>query len=230
MAEPSPSLSALVVQFDPQAAELVHQLAHELRQPLSAIEAIAYYLRIVLPHVDPRTRQQVDKLDLLAEQMNWILSDALHYFRAVTPHPQLLDLHELVSEALVERGSADGPRFHADIPATPALVSLDAAQARHLLRSLIALFRQLAPPAGEVRIYSRVDETTVSLEFLAPGLTFSPEELYRWFEPFNPRMPAGSGMALASARRIVEAHGGRITARSDPATGTSIENAFPLAG
>ena len=52
-------------------------LAHDLRQPLSTIESIAYYLGIVLPPHEEKARQQVAKLQQLVQQSSAILADAL---------------------------------------------------------------------------------------------------------------------------------------------------------
>ena len=49
------------------------------------------------------------------------------------------------------------------------------------------------------------------------------------FLPFSPHLPAGSGLALASARRIVEAAGGVLETYSDPLRGTGVALSFPLA-
>jgi signal transduction histidine kinase len=83
-----------------EITEVVRQLSHELRQPLSTMESIAYYLSMVVPGHDLRVRQQVEKLQSLVEQMNWVLADAVHFFQATPPNPQMVDLNELITEAV----------------------------------------------------------------------------------------------------------------------------------
>lgn len=61
------------VAFDEEA---VRELIHELRQPLSSIEAIAYYLEMTLPAEQSRARQYMRRLQELVEQTNAILSQA----------------------------------------------------------------------------------------------------------------------------------------------------------
>ncbi len=59
------------------AAVVLETIAHELRQPLSAIESIAYYLSLVLPRDGGPAREQAARLQQLVEQSNWILTSAL---------------------------------------------------------------------------------------------------------------------------------------------------------
>ena len=59
------------------AAVALETIAHELRQPLSAIESIAYYLSLVLPRDGGPAREQAARLQQLVEQSNWILTSAL---------------------------------------------------------------------------------------------------------------------------------------------------------
>ena len=69
------------------AAEVIRHLAHELRQPLSTIESIAYYLEIILPKTNSKAREQVGKLQQMVHQSNWILTDAIHFLQAAPPRP-----------------------------------------------------------------------------------------------------------------------------------------------
>ena len=57
--------------------EFLGTLAHELRQPLSNIEAIAYYLSMILPPGDEKIQPQLARIRELVEQSNLILSTAL---------------------------------------------------------------------------------------------------------------------------------------------------------
>jgi signal transduction histidine kinase len=59
------------------ADEVLGTLAHELRQPLSNIEAIAYYLSMILPPGDEKIQPQLARIRELVEQSNLILSTAL---------------------------------------------------------------------------------------------------------------------------------------------------------
>ena len=125
--------SAFLVQFDHAEAATTHnppgvlaRLTHELAQPLGAIESIAYYLRMVLPKEDERTQQHLERIEELVASVNATLGDALQYMKQTPCHPQSMDLHALLSEALAERPVNATPVFHWHAPEEPARISLDA--------------------------------------------------------------------------------------------------------
>lgn len=65
-----------------RAQEAVFNLAHDLRQPLSAIEAIAYYLEMTLPVDQLDARRHLARLQELVVQSDTILADAVRGFQA----------------------------------------------------------------------------------------------------------------------------------------------------
>jgi signal transduction histidine kinase len=73
-------------------------IAHELRQPLSAIESIAYYLNLVLPQDGSPGRAQAARLQELVEQSNWILTCALQLADPSPLATELLDLDKLITD------------------------------------------------------------------------------------------------------------------------------------
>lgn len=212
--------------FSVQAGDVVRHLSHELRQPLSTIESIAYYLGMVFPG-EKKITPQLERLRHLVEQMNWSLTDAVHLLQAAPISPQILDLNEAVSEALSERTYHGGPRYRPEFTETEALVKMDASQAAHLVRALMLTMSQL--PAGtDVMIRTAVTEGEVRLEIQVPGLEIPPLELERFFTPLESHLPNGAP-SLACARRIAEAHGGTVEASWVPQLGVRFLCSFPLA-
>lgn len=209
-----------------EVIDVVRQLSHELRQPLSTMESIAYYLSMVVPRQDLRVRQQVEKLQTLVEQMNWVLADAVHFFQATEPNPQLVDLNELVSESI--RNEQGGPTpVNVSLCDAAALTEMDPAQARHCVHSLIGLVRKWAH--GEVRVSTHHAGGEVHLRVSAPQLRIQSDEASLIFEPFRPHGPAGAGLAFASVRRIAEAHGGRAEVRLNEPRGVTVSIELPRA-
>lgn len=210
-----------------QAGDVVRHLTHELRQPLSAIESIAYYLGMVLPEENKLT-PQLGRLRHLVDQMNWSLTDAVHLLQAAPVSPQVLDLHELITEVLAERASHEGARFHPEFAETAALVNMDPAQASHLVRGVMLTMSQLPEGTG-IMVRTAVDGRTVRLEICVPGFDVPREDLDRFFTPLESHLPNGA-LSLACARKIAEAHGGTIEAASVPQLGVRFQCSFPLAG
>src|SRR5215472_861507 len=190
-------------------AGIIRHLAHELRQPLSAIESIAFYLDLVLPPNATNAREQLAKLQDLAEQSGWIVSNAVDFFQAGHLTPEPVDLKEILSTAIALFGDRS-PHIETDTLHKLPLVHVDRTQAEHLVRNLLVFFRR-AGAEGPI-----VFDTTGGI---APGLVViqvsahapsSAQEIETLFEPFHPSLPPGLGLAMASMVRIAEAHGGWI--------------------
>lgn len=228
-ASPGTSLEAHVA-HPHDAASVVRHLAHELRQPLSTIEAIAYYLEMVLPDDNARTWPQIEQLREAVQQADWILSDAVHYVQAAPPNPRTVDLRELVFQAvrdISENAEEEWISTTLHPEATP--VQFDPEQGRHMLRNVLQFFRLVSKPEPCVTVRTTVKAGWVDLEFHSRGLDLPAEDLDAVFGPFSTRLPAGSGLALASARRIAEAHGGGIEFHSGPGVGALLRLSFRAA-
>ena len=58
--------------------DALQKIAHQLRQPLSSIESIAFYLSMVVPHKDEKIQEQLRQIRRLVEQSNQILTEGLN--------------------------------------------------------------------------------------------------------------------------------------------------------
>jgi nitrogen-specific signal transduction histidine kinase len=181
-------------------ADFIRHLAHELRQPLSAIESIAFYLDLVLPPNATNAREQLAKLQDQAEQSGWIVSNALDFLQATTPSQELVDLSEIVPLPLAAAGT---------LSEAPA-VRVDRAQAERLMRNLLVFFDH-AGAAGPIAFDAAADHASGLVVIQASaGAAASTQQIETLFQPFHPNLPPGVGLAMASMVRIAEAHGGWI--------------------
>jgi len=210
-------------------AAVVRHLARELREPLSAIDSIACYLDIVLPRADTKGRRQLAKLRQEVRQINWILSDAVHFLRAAPLRLEALDLSEVLSRALSEWRAPDGPSVALDLQRRLPLVNLDLEQVQHMLRNLVAFFGRFSSSERPISVRVYTFENTVKLEVKAETPQCSPADVQPLFDPFESNLPGGAGLGLASVRRIAEAHGARVDAATDPPGTLALTITFPPA-
>jgi signal transduction histidine kinase len=185
-------------------------IAHELRQPLSTIEAIAYYLSLVLPHEgDGKIHEQLVRLQQLVEQSNWILSNSLLLSEPIACSPEPVDLSELITQTLIARPFSVDPPLGVHLDENLPFIHADPALARALVENVFTLFRQNSSAAHPVSLRMRAHGGGVLLEMSTtmPGIES------------EATLGPGAALALESARRIVAVHGGTLQLEADPASG-----------
>ena len=188
----------------PQSNEfLLQNLAHELRQPLSTIESIAYYLELALPHGDPRVLEQLTRLRHLVEQSGWILNDTLSLAKPSVTHPEAVDLDELFSEFVLEQVQHDSHWPHFDLNLAGAPVWMDFQQAREMVQGICRIFRTVTntKPGTEIRVETIVLSTgRILLRVRAEGQNLDDSSL-----------PPGSSLTLEWLERIAVQNSASMT-------------------
>jgi K+-sensing histidine kinase KdpD len=214
-----PAVAAAIRTQSSSLAVALETIAHELRQPLSVIESIAYYLNLVLPQDGSPVRAQAALLQGLVEQSNWILTCALQLADPTPLATELLDLEKLITRIVTARLLHDRAHgtFRLELAGGLPLVRLDPGRARNLLENLLMLFDQVSSDLYPVRVVTSAEEKGVGL-----GMTTATPG-YRSEAYLGP----GCGLSIESARRIVEAHGGTFSIEVDAASGVSLKVVLP---
>ena len=184
---------------------------------------------MVLPRSDAKARRQLDKLQEEVRQVQWVLADAAHFLQTAPPRTHLLDLTEVVARNLSEWSPVEGAALSFALQPDLPLVELDLEQMQHLLKNVVAFFRRISAPGRSVHLETLRADDRVVLRITSTSLEYSGEDIEPLFEPFGERFPAGTGLALASARKIAEAHGATVEVTADPPNSLTLRIAFPPA-
>ena len=186
---------------------LLNTLAHELRQPLSTIESIAYYLELALPNADPRVVEQLTRLRHLAAQSGWILSDALALAQSAPARPQAVDLDELISEFVLDHLHAEPGQDYFELELGAVPVWIDVQQGRQLVYGICRFFAAALKPGGRVTIASGVlPNGRVLLSVQAEGQTGE-----------DAKSPAGASLTLDAIQHLAAENAVLVSIRlSDP--------------
>jgi signal transduction histidine kinase len=181
-----------------------------------------------------RSPENAELLDIIKSEtarLNMIVSDFLAYGRPRSPVFQSVDLHESIDEALRLVGRDD--RFAESltvvrdfIPQAPS-VRADPGQLRQVFLNLFLNAVQAMGSHGTLTIETRRRDGSVHIVVADTGPGIPADDLPRLFEPFQSRRVGGMGLGLATVRRIIEDHGGRISADSRLGTGTRILISLP---
>lgn len=224
---------------------LADGLAHEIKNPLSTMS-----INLALLQEDwersgggrgpaathsPREERSLKRIKTLqreVERLEHILEDFLHYARGGLVDRRPEDLARIVRELLEFVEPEDercGIRHHVDLPIGLPLVMVDEARIKQAILNLLVNARQAMPEGGELLVRLRRIRSQVELSITDTGLGMSPEKLARIFEEYWSDKPGGTGLGLPTARRIVEEHGGSISALSEEGRGSSFSLLLPLA-
>jgi signal transduction histidine kinase len=204
--------------------QVAANVAHEIRNPLGAIEGFARLLEGDLRTRDAAGAELARKTVYAAQQLNGVVSNLLNYARDPASHFQLFDLVALVREvlAMLEPRSSDrGVTVLFEVTPPALTVPVDGVQFRQVVANLVVNALEACPSrrGGCVEVGLEADETELCLRVADNGRGIEDAALPRLFEPFFTRKQGGVGLGLAMCHRIVEAHGGRITAANRAAGG-----------
>jgi signal transduction histidine kinase len=219
--------------------DLVANVSHELKTPISAIRAHLENLLDGVERPDPDTLQvmltQSERLGRLVEQLldlSKLESGEVPLKREPMPLGSLVS--QVVSEIQVARPGR-AVMLASDIPSELPLVAADRERVHQVLFNLVDNAVRFTPAGGTVTVSAHRHNGAVEVSIADTGVGISPEHLPRLFERFYRVDPArsrddgGTGIGLAIARSVVEAHGGHIHAESALGAGSTFTFDLPLA-
>ncbi len=218
--------------------ELIASVSHELRTPLTSIMGWVQLLEMELEH-DEHFKQSLKHMKnaVLAEMK--IVDDLLDLSRSekgsLAIAQRQFDLRDPIRMAtsFVElQAQTKSVALQIDIPQREIEVRGDPDRLRQVFVNLLSNAVKFTAE-GQVRVSAMLDGDAVTVEVADSGMGISPEFIPMVFEPFrrSPRAERypGLGIGLAISRRIVEAHGGTITAHSEgPGMGATFTVTLPV--
>ena len=213
-------------------------LAHELRTPLAIVVG---YAELLAERDDEETRrdapaQILHAAERLAAAVDDVLIVLAYETGALTFHPEDVDL-DLAVAATVDRLRQVGSTHTVQLerPETWPRVRADGEHLTRIVMNLLVNACKMSPDGCEIRVEADHDDDFVSVTVSDSGFGLTAEQLAVVFERFadlrSPGRPAiaGSGLELYKVRRLVELHGGTVSAESEPDKGSRFTFTVPLA-
>jgi len=237
------ALIAALRDGDQRKDRFLATLAHELRNPLTPIvNAVALLDRVASSHsgvarANETIHRQVNQLVRLVDDLmdvSRVTQDRLELIRDVVVLRDVFDLAiEAVRPALIERNV----HCTVNMPDGPIGVYADSARLAQALTNVLSNAVKYTDPNGLITVDVHNTPDAVRIEVSDSGIGIPAESIEQVFEMFSrvydhgSRTPAGLGIGLALARRLVELHGGTITAHSaGVGQGTTIRITLPRVG
>lgn len=221
--------------------EMSAALAHEITQPLGAIENYALAARRRAAGPAPDLPKIVDLLERIVAQ-SARAGDVVTRLRGMVRRHELqlseIDLERIAAACIdLLRGECEQHDLRIELRRPGVLPRLVADEV-HVQQVLLNLLRnaieamQAAPPAAPRRVEVNIGcvaSQWVSVQVADHGPGIAEGELEQVFEAFHSTKPLGLGVGLAICRRLIEAHGGTLRAAHNPGGGALFEFTLPLA-
>jgi signal transduction histidine kinase len=214
--------------------ELSSSIVHEMRNPLSSIKLNLQALRMRVRE-DPTYAELAELAQSQVLRLERMLSDLLGYGKPLRMHFTNVCFRDLVKDVIevVRQETAEkGVSFDVEDGLGDRAILVDPEQIRRALTNLALNAVQASPPAGKVHIASGLipgSPARASIAVSDEGAGIPPSQKDRLFAPFFTTREGGTGLGLANAKKIVDYHGGTISAENRPGGGATFTIVLPLA-
>jgi sensor domain CHASE-containing protein/two-component sensor histidine kinase len=211
-------------------AELAAMVGHDLRNPLTGIASAVYYLKMKLkPEAGSRTQEMFETIDKDIEYSNKIVNDLLEYSRKTSLDFKDSEMQSILRDALSLVDVPSNVQL-LDLTENNVTVRVDVDKIKRVFVNLIKNSIEAMPEGGKLTIKSKTTKDKVGIIFSDTGPGMSKEVLDKIFIPLFTTKAKGMGLGLAICKRVVEAHGGSITAESTLGKGTTFTVTIPVNG
>ncbi len=220
-------------------SEYVSMVAHEIRTPLTSIQGFSEMA--ASPDVAPEKKHEYYRIIYQeSERLSRLVTNLLSLSRieaGLELNREPVNVPELIAgEMEFFRTQTDAHRLEyvgsPDIPPVHA----DPERLRQVLQNLLSNAIKYSPGGGRVEVRTGLEGRYVTISVRDEGIGIPPEELPRIFDRFirverdEATGISGTGLGLTIVKHLVELHGGKITARSEPGKGSTFTVYLPVRG
>jgi signal transduction histidine kinase len=216
---------------------LASAIAHEIRNPLNYINLTLDHLRTAFAPEDAKKRETFERLAVQLKKevarINTRITEFLKYSRPTRLELSPLDLRLLSEDALrmVEVQAAEsGIDTRIETEEGVPLIMGDEESLRSVFTNLIINGLQAIDGEGgqlKIHLAGEQDGRYARIEITDTGRGIPPENISQVFEPYFSTKETGTGLGLAIVKKAVDDHGGAISVKSKPGSGTTFTITLP---
>jgi signal transduction histidine kinase len=214
--------------------QMVSTVAHEVRNPLQNIQMGVDAIRAKIGE-DGEKREILEEITYGVDNLNKIIGELLEYAKPVRLKFSVANLREIVANALktVDHKLTDID-IHIDLEHEDREIAIDTPKFNAALANLLSNAAEAMPSGGELSICSQFQENEgagiLKISISDRGCGIDEEHLDRIFQPFFTTKTRGTGLGIPACKKIIEAHNGSLTIKSEPKKGTTVDIEIPSAG
>ena len=223
-------------------SEFISAVSHELRTPLTSIKGYASILMAgKLGDIPDQVRERLGKINTHSDNLVKLINDLLDISRIESGRVEMKmskcsltamieNIHDLLTPQMKDKGI----RWTTDIAGDIPEMMLDSSQAERIFINLIGNAIKFTPKDGTISVHARLDDGMVTVEISDTGIGISEDDMMRLFQEFyrvdnqiNQNVK-GTGLGLSLAKKIVEAHKGKMWVTSRLNEGTTFHFTLPV--
>ncbi len=219
--------------------DFVSNVSHELRTPLASLKALAETLNEGALEDPPAARRFLKQMDTEIDNLTQMVQELLELSRIESGRVPLqlseIDPCEFLGRAIERmRLQAERAGLALELHCSDELprVRADSERIQQVLVNLIHNAVKFTQPGGRIVVSASPDKSELVFAISDTGVGILPDDLTRIFERFykadRSRSGGGTGLGLSISRHLVEAHGGRIWAASQPNQGSTFYFTLPI--
>ena len=210
--------------------QMASVVGHEIRNPLGVMNNAVYYIKSRLGDTDPKVLKHLGIIEKEIAASNKIVGDLLGFSRTRDPMAKPNDLNALLEETFGVISFPETVQLEKklQIPLPQALMNTD-----EMRQVFINLFNNavqaMEEKGGKLVVASSKDNGMARIEVRDTGSGIPPDVMKKLFTPFFTTKSKGTGLGLATVKRIIERHKGKIELLSEVGKGTTFVIHLPLA-
>ncbi len=219
---------------------LLGVLAHEIKNPLSTIKINLQLIDEELQdgHSEDiagrleRARRKLAVIDKEAGRLEQILDGFLRYADRTKPQMTNIDVNGLLSDMVdffLPQAIAHSITLRQCFCKEPLVCAVDSDMFKQAILNLFLNAQQAISVQGELMVRSLLAGQFAQIQISDTGKGIPPERLSHIFEPYQSTRPDGTGLGLATVKKIIDAHNGTIAVVSEQGKGTAFTITLPLA-
>lgn len=232
------TMAADLERADKLKRDMVADVAHELRTPLSNIRGYVEAIQDGVINGDAATLQSVhEEVMLLSRLVEDLHELALAESGELSLSCTAADVRDIAASAVKAMHSltmSKDIQVKLDLTERPTLAMVDTNRIGQVLRNLLANAVHFTPEKGTITVSVKQTDGEIEVSVADTGIGIPPEELPLIFERFHrvdkarSRDTGGSGLGLTIAKQLIEAHGGNIRAESIQGEGSKFIFTLPV--
>jgi signal transduction histidine kinase len=179
-----------------------------------------------------RARRKLAVIDKEATRLEQILDGFLRYTDRTQPHLAPLDINSLLGDMVdffLPQALAHSITLRQSFCKEPLLCAVDADMLKQAILNLFLNAQQAIAIGGELMVRTISEGNHARIQISDTGKGITPDRIDHIFEPYQSTRPDGSGLGLATVKKIIDAHKGTITVVSQQGKGTAFTISLPLA-